>query len=71
MIFGPTPLAEAEGAVLAHTHRLAGLVLKKGSVLSAANVAALQAAGLDPVVAARMEPGDVGEDAAARRIAAA
>jgi molybdenum cofactor cytidylyltransferase len=71
VIFGPTPLADAEGAVLAHTHRLPGLVLKKGSVLSAADVAALRAGALDLVVAARMEPGDVGEDAAARRIAAA
>ena len=71
MIFGPTALAEAEGAVLAHTHRVPGRVLKKGSVLDAAGIAGLRAAGLDPVVAARMEPGDVGEDAAARRIATA
>ena len=71
MIFGPTRLAEAEGAVLAHTHRVPGRVLKKGSVLDAAGIAGLRAAGLDPVVAARLEPGDVGEDAAARRIATA
>ena len=30
MIFGPTLLAEAEGAVLAHTHRTPGRVVKKG-----------------------------------------
>ncbi len=71
MIFGPTALAEAEGAVLAHTHRVPGRVLKKGSVLDAAGIAGLRAAGLDPVVAARLEPGDVGEDAVARRIATA
>ena len=71
MIFGPTALAEAEGAVLVHTHRVPGRVLKKGSVLDAAAIAGLRAAGLDPVVAARLEPGDVGEDAAARRIATA
>ena len=71
MIFGPTPLAEADGAVLAHTHRVPGRVLKKGSVLNAEAIAALQAAGLDPVIAARLEPGDVGEDAAAKRIATA
>ena len=69
MIFGPTPLAEAEGAVLAHTHRVPGRVLKKGSVLDAEAIAGLQAAGLDPVITARLEPGDVGEDAAAKRIA--
>ena len=71
MIFGPTPLADAEGAVLAHTHRTPGRVLKKGSVLDAEAIAALQAAGLDPVITARLEPGDVNEDAAARRIATA
>ena len=71
MIFGPTPLAEAEGAVLAHTHRLPGRVLKKGSVLEAEAIAALRAAGMEAVIAARLEPGDVGEDAAARRIASA
>jgi molybdenum cofactor cytidylyltransferase len=71
VIFGPTALAEAEGAVLVHTHRVPGHVLKKGSVLDAAAIAGLRAAGLDPVVAARLEPGDVGEDAAARKIATA
>ncbi len=71
MIFGPTALVEAEGAVLVHTHRVPGRVLKKGSVLDAAAIAGLRAAGLDPVVAARLEPGDVGEDAAARKIATA
>lgn len=71
MIFGPTPLAEGVGAILAHTHRVPGRVLKKGTVLDAASVDGLRAAGLDPVVAARLEPGDVTEDAAARRVAAA
>jgi molybdenum cofactor cytidylyltransferase len=71
VIFGPTTLDQAEGAVLAHTHRLPGLVLKKGSVLDAAAVAALRAGGVAQVIAARLEPGDVGEDAAARRIASA
>ncbi len=71
MIFGPTPLAAADGAILAHTHRLPGRVLKKGLALDAEAIAALRAAGSDPVVAARLEPGDIGEDAAARRIGAA
>jgi molybdenum cofactor cytidylyltransferase len=71
VIFGPTALSEAEGAVLAHTHRLPGRVLKKGSVLDAEALALLRAGGLDPVIAARLEPGDVSEDPAARRIAAA
>ncbi len=71
MIFGPTALSDAEGAILAHTRRVPGRVIKKGSVLDAEAVSALRAAGLDPVIAARLEPGDVAEDAAARRIAAA
>ena len=63
------PLAEALGAVLAHTHRLPGGVLRKGSVLDAAMVALLAAAGQDQVIAARLDPGDVEEDAAAARLA--
>ncbi|TCZ66838.1 NTP transferase domain-containing protein [Roseicella aquatilis] len=65
MIFGPTPLDEARGAVLAHTVRLQGRVLKKGTVLDQAAIAALQQGGHGSVVAARLEPGDVPEDEAA------
>ncbi len=71
MIFGPTPLADAVGAILAHTQRLPGRVIKKGTRLDEAAVAALAAAGHDPVIAARLEPGDIGEDPAAARLAAA
>ena len=69
MIFGPTDVAAAEGTVLAHTHRLPGRVLKKGSVLDREAVAALQAASIASVIAARLELGDVGENAAAARVA--
>ncbi len=69
MIFGPTPLAEAEGAVLAHTLRLGKRVLKKGTVLDAAALAALHEAGHREVLAARLSPGDVAEDEAAGRLA--
>ncbi|WP_043363926.1 NTP transferase domain-containing protein [Belnapia sp. F-4-1] len=69
MIFGPTPLDEARGAVLAHTVRLPGKVLKKGTVLDQAAIAALQAAGHGNVIAARLEPGEVPEDEAADRLA--
>ena len=71
MIFGSVAVADAEGAVLAHTHRLAGRVLKKGTVLDAGAVADLLAGGIVSVIAARLELGDLGEDASARRIAAA
>lgn len=69
MIFGPVPLDHAEGAVLAHTRRLPGLVLKKGTVLDAPAIAALRTAGHDPVIAARLETGDVAEDTAASGLA--
>lgn len=69
MRFGPLPLAEAEGAIAAHSVRLPGGTIKKGTRLTAADIARLAAAGLAEVVAARMEPGDVAEDAAARRLA--
>ena len=71
MRFGPVPLAEANGAVLAHTHRLPGAVLHKGTVLDDAALAALAAAGHDPVIAAQLDPGDVDEDTAATRLATA
>ena len=71
MIFAAFPLADALGAVLAHSHRLPGRVLKKGSVLDDAALAALRDAGRTEVIAARLEPGDVAENEAAARLAAA
>ena len=71
MIFGPTPLEEARGAILAHTLRLPGRVIKKGTVLDAEAVEALRAARHPEVIAARLEPGDVPENEAADRMAEA
>lgn len=71
MIFGPVATAAALGAVLAHTQRLPGRVLRKGTVLDADALDALGAAGIDEVIAARLEPGDIDENAAAVRLAAA
>ncbi len=70
MRFGPVPLAEAKGAILAQSHRLSDRMIRKGSVLDEAALAALRAAGHTDVVAARLEPGDVPEDIAADRLAA-
>ena len=69
MIFGPTRLNEAEGAILAHSLKSGGLVFKKGRRLSAGDIAALRQAGIDSVIAARLEDGDVHEDAAAAAVA--
>jgi molybdenum cofactor cytidylyltransferase len=71
MIFGPTPIEEARGAILAHTVRLPSRVLKKGTVLDEEALAALREAGRRDVIAARLEAGDVPEDEAAERIAQA
>jgi molybdenum cofactor cytidylyltransferase len=71
MRFGPVPLAQAQGAILAHAMPAGGRRLKKGHVLSADDIASLQAAGVSAVVVASLEAGDLGEDEAARRIAAA
>ncbi|CAH0187283.1 NTP transferase domain-containing protein [Roseomonas sp. CECT 9278] len=69
MIFGPTPLEEAKGAILAHSLRLPGRVLKKGTVLDDDAVAALKEAGKRDVITARLEAGDVPENEAAERLA--
>jgi molybdenum cofactor cytidylyltransferase len=69
MRFGPVPVAEAAGAVLAHSLGLEGLRLKKGRTLSAEDVAALGAAGVAEVTVARLDPGDLAEDAAAEAVA--
>ena len=71
MKFGDIAVAEAAGAILAHSLKLSTAVLKKGRVLSLADVALIAAAGLDHIVAARLDPGDIREDEAATRIAAA
>ncbi|MEQ8365377.1 MAG: molybdopterin-binding protein [Roseicyclus sp.] len=71
MKFGSVSLSEAEGTVLAHAVTLPGGRLKKGHLLAAQDVAALAGAGLAEVIVARLEPGDVAENAAAVRLARA
>jgi molybdenum cofactor cytidylyltransferase len=71
MKFGAIPVAKCAGAILAHSLKTPKGVLKKGRVLSAADAEALAAAGLRTVIAARLEPGDVGENDAATELAKA
>lgn len=71
MKFGPIDVATARDAILAHAVKTRGLRFKKGHVLAAEDVAALRDAGLQSIVAARLEAGDVPEDIAAARLAAA
>ncbi|MEZ5813037.1 MAG: molybdopterin-binding/glycosyltransferase family 2 protein [Rhizobiaceae bacterium] len=71
MKFGPVPIDRAEGATVAHSVRTGEVSFSKGRVLSADDIDALGRAGIDTVVVARLDAGDVGEDEAARRIAGA
>jgi molybdenum cofactor cytidylyltransferase len=69
--FGPVPVEEAVGAIAAHSVRSGEAVVRKGSTLREEDARRLRAAGIDSVVAVRLDPGDVGEDAAALRLAEA
>jgi molybdenum cofactor cytidylyltransferase len=71
MKFGPVPVAEAAGAIAVHSIRAPGAALKKGTLIGGAEIAMLQAAGIESVVVARLDAGDVPEDVAAAEIAAA
>ena len=71
MKFGPLPLEEARGAILAHSQKLGTGRLRKGVILGPEDLARLRAAGIEEVIAARLDPDDVHEDAAAARLAAA
>lgn len=71
MQFGDIPIDDAEGAILAHSLRLPGKTLKKGTVLGPDDLTVLRESGYAQVVAARLEAGDVGENDAANRLARA
>src|ERR1051326_4780623 len=59
MKFGPLPLREAEGAILAHSLKFGATALKKGRLLSAADIAALTAAEIAEVTVARLDAGEI------------
>jgi molybdenum cofactor cytidylyltransferase len=67
--FGAVAPKNARGATAVHTIRQGDLVLKKGTLIGPAEIAALEAAGIKDVVVAQLEPGDVSEDVAAAEIA--
>jgi molybdenum cofactor cytidylyltransferase len=71
MKFGAVPIVEAEGGVAVHSIRKDGFVLKKGTQIGPTEIAAMKVAGITEVTVARLEPGDVSEDAAAADIATA
>jgi molybdenum cofactor cytidylyltransferase len=71
MKFGSFTIEEARGGVAVHSIRKDKLVLKKGTTIGDAEIAALRAANVAEIVVAKLEPGDVSEDEAAQTLAAA
>ncbi len=71
MKFGPVAPDDAIGGVTVHTIRKDSLVLKKGTTVGAAEADALRRAGVNEIVVARLDEGDVSEDSAAASIAQA
>lgn len=71
MKFGAVPLAEAEGAILAHSVALPKGRLRKGVTLDTTALSKLSAAGVHHVTVARLDADDVHEDRAAERLAQA
>lgn len=71
MKFGPVAVAQAKGAILAHSLTVGGARWRKGRVLTGDDVAALQSAGMPQVIAARPDADDLPEDTAAAALGAA
>lgn len=71
MMFGTCPVAEADGAILAHSMTVGAERWPKGRHLSRDDVETLRANGIREIVAARLEPSDVAEDVAATRLGTA
>lgn len=69
MKFGPISIERSVGGIVAHAVRLDGLVLKKGHIVAPEHVERLRAGGIQEIVVAQLEDGDVGEDAAALELA--
>lgn len=69
MYFGSVAIEDAAGGIAVHSIRVGDLVLKKGTLIGAPEIAALKAAGVPSIVIARIDADDVGEDAAATLVA--
>ncbi|WP_170513773.1 molybdopterin-binding protein [Ruegeria atlantica] len=69
MKFGPVPVDQAAGAILAHSVQVQDAKLRKGIVLTPEHQEQLAAAGYEAVTVARLEPGDCHEDKAAGMLA--
>jgi molybdenum cofactor cytidylyltransferase len=67
--FGQVPVEEAVGALAAHSVRAGEMLVKKGTLVTSDIAVRLKQAGVETLIAARLELGDVAEDAAASRLA--
>jgi len=68
MKFGEFPVAEAEALRLAHSVRLPDGILPKGHLVSPEDISRLHRAGIQSIIAAYIEDGDLNEDEAAQRL---
>ncbi len=71
MEFGSIPVVAAEGAILAHSVKAGAKTLKKGRTLSAGDIRLLDEVGIQEIIAAQLGSGDMHEDEAAAKLAAA
>ena len=71
MIFRDLPLEQAEGALLAHSHKTSQGRISKGQVLTEPLLAQLRADGVAQVTVAKLDADDVHEDEAAKTLATA
>ncbi len=69
MKFGTFPVDDAEGVILAHAVVTPTRRFKKSHVLTGKDVRHLKDAGIEDVMGARLDSGDVDEDEAAHRLA--
>ncbi|MFL5239876.1 MAG: NTP transferase domain-containing protein [Rhizomicrobium sp.] len=69
MKFGPVPVTDAQGGILAHSVRAGARMLKKGHILTAEDIGALAEAGIAEVTTARLQDDDIHEDKAAAAVA--
>ena len=70
MKFGAHPVGSCVGAVLVHAVYLETGRIRKGTRLTEADIDRLRDAGIESVIVARLEAGDVDEDSAADQLAA-
>lgn len=71
MRFGPVPVEESLGGILAHGVKFKDVVLRKGEIIQDIHIVKLKTVGFETIVVAELDEGDVGEDLAALSLAQA